>query len=266
LTLQLRNHLLQPLLFIGRDGPIAPHLLDPVLAKDTGRGEVGQLRHHRRRDKGALLHPRLPLQGPHHLFREAVAGIGHGEGGRAGAGLGLHDLVAAELRAVGQGRAVGVRQHQTGDLGEEGQNGNAGVAADDGDLYRRGIDVTVRGDKGIGAQDVEGGDAAEFAGVVDTGAFQDFGGDGDGAVDGVADDGEDGFGAVDGTLLDEALDNTGVGVEEVVAGHTGFAGDTGGNDDDGGARQGGGEARVARGRPRSSGGQVACHGGFGGDL
>jgi hypothetical protein len=42
--------------------------------------------------------------------------------------------------------------------------------------------------------------------------------------------------------LGEVADDGGVGVEQVVTGHAGLAGDTSGDDDDLGALEGGGEA------------------------
>ena len=69
-------------------------------------------------------------------------------------------------------------------------------------------------------------------GVKLASARQDFGGDGDGAVDGVADDEDVGFGAEVGDALDQALDDAGVDLEEVVAGHAGFPGDTSRDEDD----------------------------------
>jgi hypothetical protein len=57
------------------------------------------------------------------------------------------------------------------------------VAADDGDVLAGGVGRLQLGDEAAGADDVEGGDAEEAAGVVDTLGLEDLGGDGDGGVD-----------------------------------------------------------------------------------
>ena len=65
------------------------------------------------------------------------------------------------------------------------------------------------------AHDIEGGDAEEALRVVDALAFKDFGGDGDGAVDGVCDDEDVGLWASVGGGFGEVADNGGIGVEEI---------------------------------------------------
>ena len=77
--------------------------------------------------------------------------------------------------------------------------------------------------EGFSTHDVEGGDAEEFLGVEFAGLGQDFGGDGDRAIDRVADDEDVGFGAVFGDAFDQALHDAGVDLEEIVAGHAWFA-------------------------------------------
>ena len=156
---------------------------------------------------------------------EPEAGISHAEGSGAGAVLGLDDLVAAELDALGEGVEF-VRGDTDGGLGlaEEGDDGLAGVAADDGDDGVGG--VLLAGellDEGLGADDVEGGDAEEALGVEDAGALEHLGGDGHRAVYGVGDDEDERLGAVLGHTLDEVADDAGVDLEEVVACHARFA-------------------------------------------
>lgn len=68
-------------------------------------------------------------------------------------------------------------------LGEERDDGDAGVAADDDDGLVGGIGVLDLGKEAGGADDVEGGDAEEAFGVVDAFGFEDFSADGDGRVD-----------------------------------------------------------------------------------
>ena len=78
-------------------------------------------------------------------------------------------------------------------LGEEGQDGDASMAADHRDVHVLEGEALELGDKGVGADDVEGGDSDDLLGVVDAGGLEDLGGDGDGGVDGVGDDVEDGL-------------------------------------------------------------------------
>ena len=59
---------------------------------------------------------------------------------------------------------------------------------------------------------------------------------------GVGDDEDVGLGGVLSGGLDEVADDGGIGVEQVVTGHAGLAGDTSGDEDDLGALEGLGEA------------------------
>lgn len=187
--------------------------LDGVTAWD---GEV---------NKGWLDDVLLAGSGAEDLLSEAESGVGHGEGGGASTVLGLDDLVTTELDAVDEGGEL-VGGDVGGGLGlaEEGDDGLAGVAADDGDGGLLGVlGAGDLGDEGLGADDVEGGDTEEALGVEDTLGLQDLGGDGDGGVDGVGDDEDEGLGGDIGDDLDEALDDTGVDVEEIITGHSWLA-------------------------------------------
>jgi len=66
--------------------------------------------------------------------------------------------------------------------------------------------------------------------VKDTLLLVDLGPDWDGRVDGVGDDANHGLWAVLGASDSEVTDDRGVGVKEIVSGHTGLSGDTSGND------------------------------------
>ena len=68
-------------------------------------------------------------------------------------------------------------------LRKERDDGNAGVAADDGDGLVGRVGVLNLGKKAGGTDYVESGDTEETFGVVDTFGFEDFGADGDGRVD-----------------------------------------------------------------------------------
>jgi hypothetical protein len=135
--------------------------------------------------------------------------------------LGLDDLVTAKLDAVHQVRvgltASGGDLGALGDLAEEGDDGDARVAADDLDVGLGRVGLGELGDKGRGADDVEGGDAEEPAGVEDAGLLVDLGDDGDGRVDGVGDDEHVRLGRRLGRRLREVADDGGIGLVEVSA-------------------------------------------------
>lgn len=100
----------------------------------------------------------------------------------------------------------------------------AGVTTDDRD---DGLAwVTLAGDalhEGLGTHDIEGSDTEELLWVELAGLLEDLGGDRDGRVDWVGDDEDVGVRAGGGNALDEALDDAGVDLEEVVAGHAWLA-------------------------------------------
>ena len=210
----------------------------------------------RRVDKGGLDDTLLAISGTEDGVSEAGTSHGHGEGSGASTVLGLDDLITTELDTVDElsvRREVGVVA-----LREERNDGVARVTANDGDVLILGVSALDLGDEARSTNDVEGGDAEEAQGVVDALGLEDFGADGDGAVDGVADDEEVGVGAVLGAGGGQVADDGGVGVEEVVAGHAGLAGDTGGDEDDLGALESIGEA--------GAGGVVALDGALGVDV
>ncbi|KAI3480889.1 hypothetical protein L1887_56963 [Cichorium endivia] len=227
---------LEELLLLGGDLADGVDLLDTVLAEGDRAGEEGGalVLVEGRLDVGALLDALLAVEGLEERVGEDGGGVGHGEGGGAGAVLGLDDLVTAELDAVdellvllalGDGvAAVGLR--------EERHDGDTRVATDDGDDGLGGLLARDAREEGGGTGDVEGGDAVELLRVVDAGLLEDLGDDGHGGVDGVGDDEEVGVGGDLGGLLGEVADDGGVGVEEVVTGHAGLAGHAGGDDDD----------------------------------
>lgn len=143
-------------------------------------------------------------------------------------------------------------------LAEERDDGDTGVASDNGDVLIGGVGALELGDEARGADDVEGGDTKEALGVVDTTGLEDLGDDGDGGVDGVGDDEDVSLGGGLGGGLGQVTDDGGVGVEEVVARHAGLARNAGGDQHDLGALEGGGEA--------GGSGLVALDGGLGVDV
>ena len=109
-------------------------------------------------------------------------------------------------------------------LREQRHDGLSRMPTDDrNDSLARILRTRQLSHEGFSTHDVEGGDAEEFLGVEFAGLGQDFGGDGDRAIDRVADDEDVGFGAVFGDAFDQALHDAGVDLEEIVAGHAWFA-------------------------------------------
>lgn len=103
-------------------------------------------------------HPLRPLRRLQQTLREPRPRHGHRQRRGPGAVLRFHDFVAAELDAVDVIVEVFAGEGVAG-LGEEGDDGGAGVAADDDDVFVRRVGLFVLGDEAGGADDVEGGDA-----------------------------------------------------------------------------------------------------------
>lgn len=249
---------LDELLLVGIDLADGVDLLNTLGAElDAGAEELDALvLVEGRLDKGGLNDTLLALNGAEDGVSHAGTGHGHGEGGRASTILGLDDLVTTELDTVDElsiGAQVGVVA-----LGEERDDGDTRVATDNGDVLVLGVGTLDLGDEARGTDNVEGGDTEEGLGVVDTLGLEDLGADGDGGVDGVGDDEELGLGGGLGGGLGEVTDDGGVGVEEIVTGHAGLAGDTSGDQDNLGALEGIGEAGGA--------GLIALDGGLGVDV
>lgn len=109
-------------------------------------------------------------------------------------------------------------------LAEERHNGLARVATNDGDDSLLWVSLASNAlDKGLGADNVEGGNTEELLGVEDTGSLENLGGNWHSAVDGVGDDEHVGVWAVLGDTLDQVTHNSGIDLEEVVAGHARLA-------------------------------------------
>lgn len=157
-----------------------------------------------------------------------VTGESHGQGGRASAILGLDDLVTTKLDTVDQVLVLVARNRDAGlDSTEDGDNGLARVSTNNGDSkLRAGLLAGDLSNKGLSTNDIKGGDTEESLGVEDALGLQNLGGDGDCRVDRVGDDEDVGLGSDLGGNLDEALDDAGVDVEQVITGHAGLACDT----------------------------------------
>lgn len=252
--LQVNQAGVKELLLVLVDRANLVDFLDTVGAElDTGGEEINTLVLEQRGvDEGGLDDALLALSGTEEGLGEAGTSHGHGESGRASTVLGLDDLVTTELDAVDQGVAGLTGDGGVAGLGQQGNDGDTGVTTDDGDLLGRGVCVLDLRDEARGTDDVKGGDTEQALGVVDTAGLVDLGDDGDGRVDlqilleqtlhkfvylhwqtyRVGDDQDVGLGGSLGSGLGEVADDGGVGVEQVVTGHTGLAGDTGGDEDD----------------------------------
>jgi hypothetical protein len=152
-------------------------------------------------------------------------GVSHRQSSGTSTVLGLDDLVTTKLDTVDKSLVlVGGDLDSRVGLADEGQDGLARVATDNGDGQLLGLGLADNlGNKGLGTDNVEGGDTKEALGVEDLLGLEDLGGDGDGGVDGVGDDEDEGLGGNLGNDLDQALDDASVDVEEVITGHTRLA-------------------------------------------
>ena len=206
---------LEELLLLTGDLTEGEDLLDTLGAEldvggkvlDTLAGVQGGL------DKGGLDDAGLAVEGADQRVGEASTSEAHGEGGRAGTSLGLDDLVTTELDALDESLVLlALDVLAEGGLREEGDDGDTGVATDDGDLDVLRVGLLDLGKEARGTDDVEGGDTEETLLVKDTVLLEDLGEDGDGRVDGVGNDEDVGLGGVLGDGLGEVADDRGVGV------------------------------------------------------
>jgi hypothetical protein len=179
---------------------------------NTGREEVDTLVSvERALDESGRDDALLAAQTTEKRIGELGTSVRHGERSAAGAVLGLDDLVTAELDTVDDllirfafdGLAEGA-------LGEQGHDGGAGVATDDGDNGLLGVRVGDLAEEARGTDDVEGGDTKDAAGVEDTGLLKNLSDDGDRRVDGVGDNENMRFGRDAGYGASEVADDGGV--------------------------------------------------------
>lgn len=235
-------------------------LLNTVRAKsDLGGEEVDALTLEQRRvDESGLNNVLLAVDTSEERVGESGGSLGHGKGGGSGTVLGLDNLVTAKLDSVD--KLVSSLTGNVGvvGLGHEGDNGDTGVAANNGEVLLGGVGVLELGDESLGSDDVEGGDTEELLGVVLALGLEHLGDNGDGGVDGVSNDSDKGVRGVLTDGLGQVSHNGGVGVEQIVSGHAGLSGHTGGDQHQLGALEGLGNAVVV--------GRVAGHGGVGGDV
>lgn len=174
--------------------------------------------------KGVFNDTLLTLGGLQKRLCESESGVGHGEGGRTRAILGLDDFIASKLNSVHQSIEL-VGRNVDGRLGqaEEWHNGVTRMTTDNGDVEFAGVFLSNdASDESLGTDDVKGGDTEQLLGVEDTSLLEDLGSDRDCRIDRVGNDGNGGLGGVLCDGNDEVFDDTGVDLEEVVSGHAGF--------------------------------------------
>mmetsp|Transcript_41974 Transcript_41974/g.110809 ORF Transcript_41974/g.110809 Transcript_41974/m.110809 type:complete len:398 (-) Transcript_41974:121-1314(-) len=227
---QVRHHVLDELLLVGVHGAVVVDRLHALFAQGHGQGKERRPRHLVCLYKGALRDTSLARQACHDAVRELRTRVGHGEGGRTSAGLGLHHFVTAEHDAVRERIPLLVAEGRRGlGLGEERHDGGAGVPSDHGDLGLQRVEAFGLRDKGARTAHIQGCDTKELLRVVDTPVLQNLRRNGHGRVHGVGDHQDASLWACLRAPSDQVLHDARVDVEEVVTGHAGLAGHAGGN-------------------------------------
>ena len=102
-------------------------------------------------------------------------GHGHRKGGRASAVLGLDDLVTTELDAVDQGVELVTSNLRMARLGDQGNDGDARVTANNSDVLISWVGAGERGDEARSSDNVKSGDTKQTLRVVDALALEDLG-------------------------------------------------------------------------------------------
>lgn len=206
-------------------------LLDTLRAEsDLGGEEVNALVLVKRRLDESGLNDLLALGSLDEGGSEAGTGLGHGKGGRTSTVLGLDNLVTTKLDTVDKGIKGLARDGGVAGLGDQGDNGVSGVATNNGDGLLSGVSGLNLRDEAGSSDDIQSGDTKDLLGVVDTLGLEDLGNNGDSRVDGVGDDADLGSRSKLSNALGQITDNGGIGVEQVITGHTGLSGDTSGDD------------------------------------
>ena len=185
---------------------------------NVGREEVDALvSEERALDEAGRDDALLATQATEECIGELGTGIRHRERSAAGTILGLDDLVTTELDTVDNLLVrLALYGLAEGTLGEQGHDGRARVATDDGNDGLLGVRVRELAEEAGGTDDVEGGDTEEAAGVEDAGLLEGRGDDRDRRVDGVRDDEDVRFGCGAGDSAGEVTDNGGVRLRNIA--------------------------------------------------
>lgn len=184
-ALEVAQSSIQQLLLIGSKLTNWVNGLDTFWAQlDLGGEELNTLVLEQRAvDESGLDDTLLALSGLQQALSEASTSHSHGKGSRASAILGLDDLITTILDAVDQSIELLTGDFGVAGLGDQRNDGDTGVAANDGDVLISRVGSLDLGDEARGTDDIEGGDTEETLGVVDTLGLVDLGADWDGGVD-----------------------------------------------------------------------------------
>lgn len=182
--LEISKSSLDELLLVSVDLANFKDLLNTVGTElDTGGEEVNTLVLVKRAlNEGGFDDTLLALSGLQEGLGEASAGHGHGESSGTGTVLGLDDLITTELNAVDERIAGLALNIGVVGLGEQRDDGDSGVATNNGDGLLGGVGLLNLGDEAGGTDDIEGGDTEETLRVVDTLGLEHLGDNGDGRV------------------------------------------------------------------------------------
>lgn len=134
-------------------------------------------------DEGRLNNTAAAIRSSKQALSETSTSHSHGKSGRASTILGLDDLITTKLDTIDQVVELLACDIVVTGLGDQRDNGNAGVTTDNSDVLIGRIGTLELGDEAGSTDDIEGGDTEETLGIVDTLALEDFGDDGNGRVD-----------------------------------------------------------------------------------
>ena len=183
--LQVNKASIEELLLVLVDLTKLVDLLHTVRSKlDLGGEEVNSLVLVQGAVDESGLHDTLGSLGSlQEALSEAGTGHGHGEGSRSGTVLGLDDFITTKLDTVDELVTDSSADVGVVGLGEERDDGDTGVASDNGDVLVGWVGLLDLGDESRGTDDIEGGDTEQALGVVYTLALEDLGNNWDGGVD-----------------------------------------------------------------------------------
>ena len=166
---------------------------------------------------------------------EGSTSVSHGQGSRTSTFLSSNDFITTELDSLGDGGDVELSNTVVGELAEERNDGSTSMTTDDGDVALSGFQTESITDELTSTDRVQFGNTHDLARIMDTHLLEGFSEDRDGGVDRVANNEDASLRTSLSASLSKVHGNTGVGVEEIVTGHTGLSGNTSGNDDNIGA-------------------------------
>lgn len=242
IALEFFDSSLKKLLLEGRDGAQRQNLLNAVAAELNRHREERHVAADELADRrttlgiGGQVHKGTLGDGSaarccglNHVQCETRTGVGHGKRGRTGAILSLDNLVTAKLNPVSHLFNLVLRQ-LVRDLAQQGQNRHTAVATDDGHLQVGGVGTNELGHERRSADEVEGGDAKDAAGVVHAVLLEHFRHNRDRRVDRVRDNAHERLGRMLRRSRCQVAHNARIDLEQVIAGHARLAGNAGRND------------------------------------